>query len=277
MNPPTISLSDVVFGYHQEGRAARVRSASKPLFQRLSLEIPAGTITTILGPNGSGKTTLLHLILGILVPEDGVVLLARRPRETYSRREMGQLVGLVSQDEYIPFNFTVLEYVVLGRAPHLQLLQTPGVEDISVAEAILGQISLAHLQDRSIQSLSGGERQLVMIARALAQHPRILLLDEPTSHLDLGNREHVLAILRQQAEQGVTVVFTTHEPNQAADVAAFVVLMREGRVLGAGTPEAVLTTAWLTQTYGVTVDVLEVAGRRIIVPSKPMSAALLAR
>ncbi|MBN1249172.1 MAG: ABC transporter ATP-binding protein [Anaerolineae bacterium] len=238
------------------------------------MEIPAATITAILGPNGSGKTTLLHLILGILAPEGGVVLLARRPRETYSRREMGQLVGLVSQNEYVPFNFTVLEYIVLGRAPHLQLLQTPGEEDLAIAGRILEQIGLSHLRDRSIQSLSGGERQLVMVARALAQHPRILLLDEPTSHLDLGNREHVLAILRQQAEQGVTVVFTTHEPNQAADVAAFVVLMRDGRVLEVGPPEEVLTSTWLTRTYGVLVEVVEVRGRRVVVPGNTVGDRL---
>ena len=262
MNPPTISLDRVVFDYASKERRPGA------LFDGLSLEIPAGTITAILGPNGSGKTTLLHLILGILAPEAGVVLLAQRPRQHYARRALGQLVGLVSQNEYLPFNFTVLEYVLLGRAPHLQLLQTPGEGDVQIARQVLAEIGLAHLVHRSIQSLSGGERQLVMVARALAQRPRILLLDEPTSHLDLANKERVLATLAQQAVQGVTVVFTTHEPNQAAAAASFVVLMREGRVLEAGPMDAVITADHLTETYGVPVEVVEVRGRRIVVPGR---------
>ncbi len=257
MNPPTISLSDIVFSYEGQRRT---------LFAGLSLDIPPGTITAILGPNGAGKTTLLHLILGILAPEKGVVVLARRPRHQYSRRDLGQLIGLVSQNEYIPFNFSVLEYVLLGRAPHLQLLQTPRESDLAIVEQVLVEIGLDHLKHRSIQSLSGGERQLVMVARALAQRPRILLLDEPTSHLDLSNKGRVLTIIREQAAQGVTVAFTTHEPNLASDVAEFVVLMRGGQVLEAGSAREVLNAANLTRTYGVRVQVLDLDGRRIVVP-----------
>lgn len=256
MNAPTISLANVAF--HYAGTTHR-------LFEGLSLEIPPGTPTAVLGPNGSGKTTLLHLILGIIAPTKGVVCLARRPREQYSRRDLGKLIGLVSQNEYIPFNFTVLDYVLLGRAPHLQLLQTPGADDVTVAHQVLAETGLTHLKDRSIQSLSGGERQLVMIARALAQRPRILLLDEPTSHLDLGNKGLVLKIIARQAAKGVTTAFTTHEPDLAAAVAAYVVLMRAGTVLAAGPMDEILTAANLTATYGVPVEVAEVAGRKIIV------------
>ncbi len=261
MNSPTIALDQVVFDYEDRRRRA------KALFDGLTLEIPAGTVTAILGPNGSGKTTLLHLILGILAPDAGVVLLAHRPRRQYSRRDLGQLVGLVSQNEYLPFSFTVLEYILLGRAPHLQLLQTPGEADVEIARRVLTEIGLSHLEHRAIQSLSGGERQLVMVARALAQQPRILLLDEPTSHLDLANQERVLATLVQQADQGVTVAFTTHEPNQAAAVASFVVLMRAGQVLHAGPMTDVISAPYLTATYGVPVEVVEVKGRRLVVPA----------
>ncbi|MGC9467155.1 MAG: ABC transporter ATP-binding protein [Anaerolineae bacterium] len=255
MNPPTVSLSDVVFSY--EGQR-------QTLFEGLSLEIPAGAVTAILGPNGSGKTTLLHLILGILQPEEGVVLLARRPRQQYSRRALGQLIGLVSQNEYIPFNFTVLDYVLLGRAPHLQLLQTPTTEDVVIVEEVLQEMGMTALKHRSIQSLSGGERQLVMVARALAQRPRILLLDEPTSHLDLSNKGRVLRIMTEQAARGVTTVFTTHEPALAAGVAEFVVLMRGGRVLEAGPLDEVLTSERLTETYDVPVEVIDIEGRRVV-------------
>jgi iron complex transport system ATP-binding protein len=252
-----ISLSDIVFSYN--GRDHTV-------FDGLSLDIPPGTVTAILGPNGSGKTTLLHLILGILSPREGVILLAHRPRHQYTRRDVGKLLGLVSQDEYIPFNFSVLEYVLLGRAPHLQLLETPGPEDRRVAQQTLANLGLDHLQDRSIQSLSGGERQLVMVARALAQQPRILLMDEPTSHLDLSNKGRVLSIIQRLAAEGVTVVFTTHEPDLAALVAEFVVLMRRGETLAAGPLDAVFTSENLSATYGVPVQVVDVLGKRIVLP-----------
>lgn len=253
---PAITLSGIVFSY--EGR-------SRSLFEGLSLEIPQGSVTAILGPNGSGKTTLLHLILGILDPEAGGVLLAHRPRTHYTRRALGQLIGLVSQNEFIPFNFTVLDYVLLGRAPHLQLLQTPSDEDVAIAKAVLQEIDLYALRDRAIQSLSGGERQLVMIARALAQRPRILLLDEPTSHLDLSNKGRVLEIVEAQAAQGVTVVFTTHEPDLALTAASFAVLMRDGQVLDAGPTTTTITSTALTETYGVSVNVVAVNGRRVVV------------
>jgi iron complex transport system ATP-binding protein len=260
MNHPAITLSDITFSYASQTRV---------LFEGLSLEIPPGTITAILGPNGSGKTTLMHLILGLLSPDEGVILLARRPRHQYSRRDLGKLMGLVSQNEFIPFNFTVLDYVLLGRAPHLQLLQTPSAADVAVAERVLEEIGLRHLKDRSIQSLSGGERQLVMIARALAQRPRILLLDEPTSHLDLGNKRRVLDIMTTQAAQGVTVVFTTHEPDLAAAVAEYAVLMGGGEIQAVGTAETVLTGENLSETYGVPVEVIELDGERIVVQRLP--------
>ncbi len=255
--PPIIALTDVQFGYTPQAPS---------VFDALSLEIYPGTVTAVLGPNGAGKTTLLHLILGLLAPKSGKVLLAQRPRGAYAQQEIGRLVGVVSQDEYIPFNFTVEEYVLLGRAPHLQLLQTPGATDRAIARQALEQIAIQSLAARPIQSLSGGERQLVMIARALAQQPRILLLDEPTAHLDLSNKGHVLAIMRQLTDAGVTVVFTTHEPDLAASVAGTIILMRQGEVLGAGPMETTLTSEALSKTYGVAVEVIEVEGRKIVLP-----------
>ncbi len=261
---PIVTLSDVHFSYGER---------KGTLFDGLSLEIPPGTITAILGPNGSGKTTLLHLILGILSPEEGVILFARRPRHHYSRRDFGQMLGLVSQDEYIPFNFSVLEYVLLGRAPHLQLLEVPGAVDLRVAREALETVGMAHVAERPIQSLSGGERQLIMVARSLAQQPRILLLDEPTSHLDLSNKGRLLAILRRLTERGVTVIFSTHEPDLAAAAASFVVLMRQGATLAAGPAAEVLTSERLSATYDVTVEVVELDGRRIITTPYTSSAA----
>lgn len=250
---PIITLADLRFGYD-----------AHPVLEDFTLELPTGVVTAILGPNGAGKTTLLHLIVGLLTPRSGQILLAGKPRSTYTRREMGRLVGLVPQDEYIPFDFSVLEYVLLGRAPYLELLETPGEADREAARKALAAVGALHLSARAVTTLSGGERQLVTIARALAQEPRVLLLDEPTSHLDLGNQGRTLQIMRTLAAQGVTVIFTTHDPGLAAIVAGYVVLVRDGRVLAAGTNGTVLTAEQLTATYGVPVEVVDVQGRRVV-------------
>lgn len=252
------SVSGLSFGYDGPGR---------DVVRELSLEVPGGMVTAILGPNGSGKTTLLRLLLGVLHPRAGTVRLAGRPLGSYSRRERSQFVGLVPQDEHIPFDFSLLEYVLLGRAPYLSPLQMPGEADRQVALEALRMAGLAGMEGRSLPTLSGGERQLVTVARALAQQPRVLLLDEPTAHLDLSNQGRLLAIIRALAAQGTTSVLTTHDPGLAAAVAGFVVLMRGGRVLAAGPMEATLTAEKLSATYGVPVRVCEVDGRRIILLS----------
>ena len=256
MKQPIISLANISFQY-----AGQIRT----VFQQFSLQIQPGTITAILGPNGSGKTTLLHLILGHLIPTDGVVLLGRRPQQNYSRQSIGKLIGLVSQDEYIPFNFTVLEYVLLGRAPHLQLLKTPSAQDIDLALSALQELELSDFTHTPIQTLSGGERQLVMIARVLVQNPSILLLDEPTSHLDLSNKSRVLSLLRRLANQNITIVFTTQNPETAITTAEYSVLMHAGNTLASGPVEEVLTAANLTAMYGVPIEVYEIAGKHVIV------------
>ncbi|MCD4738888.1 MAG: ABC transporter ATP-binding protein [Anaerolineae bacterium] len=196
--------------------------------------------------------------------QEGLILVARRDRTRYSPREFGQLVGLVSQDEYLPFNFTVLEYVLLGRAPHLHLLGKPSRHDHQVALDALETLGLLPFKKRPIQTLSGGERQLVTMARALAQEPRILLLDEPTSHLDLGNKRRIMQIMRRLRENGKTVLFTTHDPNEAASVADQVILLRAGKIQSAGDARQALTAAHLTATYGVEVQVVENNGRLVV-------------
>ena len=253
-----ISLTSLSFRYH--GSAGDV-------LHDLSLEIPAGAVTAILGPNGSGKTTLLRLLLGVLRPRAGTIRLAGRPQASYSRRALSQLVGLVPQDEHIPFDFSVLEYVLLGRAPYLGPLAMPGEVDYRAALAALEAAGLADLATRPVPTLSGGERQLATLARALAQQPHLLLLDEPAAHLDLSNQGRLLAIVRDLAAAGTTLVLTTHDPNLAATVAAFAILMRDGQVLAAGPADSVLAADHLSATYGVPVQVYPLDGRRVILLS----------
>jgi iron complex transport system ATP-binding protein len=250
-----LSLAQVSFSYNGPGRE---------VLSDLSLDIPEQAVTAILGPNGSGKTTLLRLLLGVLRPHSGQVWVAGHPQTSYSRRELSQLVGLVPQDEHIPFEFSVLEYVLLGRTPYLGPLSMPGVEDRRIALQALSDIGLSELRHRLVPKLSGGERQLVLVARALAQNPRILLLDEPSAHLDLGNQGRLLSILSELLAHRRTVVLTTHDPNLAALVADHVVLMHRGQVLAAGPSRTVLTAEALSATYGLPVRVAEIEGRRVV-------------
>ncbi len=253
---PILSLSNLRFGYDKSSLA---------VLHGVSLEVPPGTVTAILGPNGAGKTTLLRIILGLLAPQSGHIAIDGKPQTSYSRRQMSRLIGLVPQSEYIPFDFSVLEFTLLGRAPYLGPLEMPGEEDREIARQALRAIGLEHLQDRPAPLLSGGERQLAMVARALAQKPRILLLDEPTSHLDLSNRDRILGVLRALTNDGVTTIFTTHDPNLVAATADFVVLMRQGALLAAGAVATTLTADKLSATYGIPVHVIRWDGRLFVV------------
>jgi iron complex transport system ATP-binding protein len=250
-----ISLLNLRFAYDGDHRT---------VLNDLSLEIPPGAVTAILGPNGAGKTTLLHVILGLLPPRAGQVLLDGRAQVDLSRREMSRLIGLVPQAEFIPFDFSVLEYVLLGRSPYLGMLEMPGDEDYRIALEALQTLGLADLQQRAVTELSGGERQMVMLARTLAQQPRILLLDEPTSHLDLSNKGRLLRVLRQLAERGVTVIFTTHDPEAAISIARYLIMMRAGRTLASGLLGDVLTTDNLQTTYGTPVHLVRVDDRPVV-------------
>ncbi len=258
MNQPIISLDHLRFSYDGAGTT---------VLADLSLDILPGSITAILGPNGVGKTTLLHIILGLLKPQAGQVWLDGRPQADYSQAELSRLVGLVLQAEFVPFNFTVLEYVLLGRTPYLGLLRMPGTEDYRVAAAAIEGLELRPLQHRPVLELSGGERQMVMLARAIAQQPRILLLDEPTSHLDLSNKARILEVLRRLSQQGVTVVLATHDPEVAISIARNLILMQAGYALASGPLEEVLTAERLTATYGVPVRVVQLEGRPVVLLS----------
>ena len=250
MSGAALQLRGVTFGY-----------TSEPVLTALDLEVPAGKVTALLGPNGCGKTTLLKLMLGLLVPDSGEIRVLGEPLDPRQRRPLSRCIGLIPQEEHVPFDLTLIEYVVLGRAPYLHLLQQPRPEDRDEAHRALRDVGLHELAHRPVPSLSGGERQLAAVARALAQQPRILLADEPTSHLDLRNRRAVIDVLADQARHDRTVLMTTHDPNAAAAVAQQVVLLRHGAVLAAGAPADVICSRTLSQVYGVDIDVELIRGR----------------
>ncbi len=249
-----VELQDVHFGYGP-GLASVLRG--------VDMQAPAESATAILGSNGAGKSTLFHLILGMLSPRKGLILFDGQPRDEWPRNRLSRFLALVPQSEYIPFEFSLLDYVLLGRAPHLTALQTPTDEDMQQALDALEMVGLGALWQRSVPALSGGERQLAMLARALAQEPRVLLLDEPTSHLDPSNRGRVLEILRRLLTQKVTLIFTTHDPNLAMSLASHAVLIRQGTVLAAGPADTTLTAAALTALYGSPVEMHEAGAGKL--------------
>ncbi len=255
MSNAILSITDLQFSYDPELKNA---------LEAVTFDIQPGTITAILGPNGAGKTTLIHLLLGLRKPISGMINLEDVPLANYSRRELSQWLGLVPQSEYIPFEYSVLEFVLLGRAPYLGPLDLPGEDDIQIARDALKQVGIPHLDQRPIPALSGGELQLVLIARALTQQPKILLLDEPTSHLDLSNRNVTLRILNQLRQKGSTILFTTHDPEAASLVADNLVLMRQGRVLHVGDLDTTFTSPKLSETYGTEIEVIPVNGLRVV-------------
>lgn len=247
MTTPAVSLRDLAFRY---------APASPLVLRGLTLDLPSTGVTALLGPNGCGKTTLLRLLLGLLSPTSGDVSLFGRPAASYTRRLRAQTVGWVPQTEHIPFDFSLLDYVLLGRAPYLRPLQIPGPPDVDVARAALDQVGLLSRAASPVTRLSGGEQQLAMVARALAQQPRLLLLDEPTSHLDLANRRAVRSVLLSLAENGHSLVFTTHDPQLAASTATHLVLLRDGALLRDGPLPDVFTSRNLSAAYRIPVTVI---------------------
>ena len=203
----------------------------------------------LLGPNGCGKTTLLKTLLGLLPALSGTVQLQSRALGDWPLAERARVLAYVPQGQASTFGFTALDMVLMGRTAHLGLIARPGAKDRAIAQSALERVGIAHLADRSVHRISGGERQLVLIARALAQQPQAVLLDEPTASLDFGNQGLVMRAIRTLAGEGLAVLFTTHDPNQALRCADRALLMREGRVISGGAVGQVIEAEALRGLY----------------------------
>lgn len=230
----------------------------------LDLCIPQGKTTVLLGPNGAGKSTLMDILLRWKKPDSGTVTLFEQPLASYPRKALGRTVSLVPQEEGSRFSFSVIEYVLFGRSPYLHELASPTRDDIKIAHDAIGLVGLGELAHRPVTTLSGGEHQLLLLARALAQQPQVLLLDEPTSSLDPGNTARVVKLLKQLASQGITLFFTTHDPDVAAECAHHVAMMKQGGMLYSGPAETALTSSWLTELYGTPMETF-LHGERVVV------------
>ena len=227
----------------------------KPVLSGVDLTVPAGTALALLGPNGVGKTTLFRTVLGLLPAIAGEARVGERVLAECDRRERAKLVAYVPQTGNEPFGLRVLDVVLLGRTAWLGWRPSPSAADLDVARTCLDRLGVAELADRRFGELSGGQRQMVLIARALAQQPTVLMMDEPTASLDLGNEVTVLACIRDLAAEGLTVVFTSHRPEHAFVCADTAVLVQPDGTYATGPAAEVLTTQSLRSAYGVDVYV----------------------
>lgn len=252
------------------GVTVRYRGAGRAALQRVSCAVDRARLVAVVGPNGSGKTTLVRAISGLLSIEDGSVLIQSRPVEEWRRGALARILGVVPQREEVVFPLRVGEMVMLGRYAKLGALSAPGREDRDAVQAALERCDVTDLADRSIDSLSGGEWQRVRIARALAQEPEVLVLDEPTASLDVRHEMELFELTRQLVDGGLAGLVITHHLNLAARFADRIVLLSEGAVLAEGPPAEVLRRDLLTQVFQWPVAVTTwLDGSPQIVPLRP--------
>ncbi|WP_440946519.1 ABC transporter ATP-binding protein [Methanosarcina sp. T3] len=239
-----------------------------PVFEDVSFSLKKGEVMCILGPNGAGKSTLIKCIAGILKPASGSVRILGENTASLGAKGIARHIGYVPQQNEVVFPFTVLDFVVMGRAPHLSMFASPRAEDVELARESLAVVGLSELAERPVASLSGGQSQMVLIARALVQKPSLLLLDEPTSHLDFGNQVLVLETVQRLASLGMSIVMNTHMPDHAFLVGSRAAALSGGRLIALGEVETVVTGKMMSSVYGVKVAVREIEDmkRKVCLP-----------
>lgn len=230
---------------------------TKKVLQNISLEVCSGDILCLLGPNGVGKTTLFKSMMGFLPLLGGSIRLDGEDILKWSRRRMAQAIGYVPQSHTPPFPFTVIDVVVMGRISHLGLTASPDKEDYQIAEQNLERLNIAFLRDCIYTEISGGERQMVLIARALSQNPKLLIMDEPTANLDFSNQVQVLSQIEQLAREGIAVIMTSHFPDHAFLCSTKVGLLQRNSVLKIGRADEIVTEKNLKEAYGIDVRIIE--------------------
>ncbi len=249
----------------------------KTIFSGLNLDVHKAEVVCILGANGCGKTTLLRCLNGNLPLKKGNINLDGVDITAMRIDAIARKIGFVFQEHHAPFPFSVLEVVRMGRAPHLSLFAMPSRHDTEIAGEKLELVGMYHLKDKPYTQISGGERQLILIARTLAQEPDVILMDEPTSHLDFRNQTIVLQIVNKLAEKGLSILMTSHLPDHAMLFSSRVALMKDGNFLVAGKPADVMTEESLKEIYGIEVKMVNVTESgngsdiRLVIPARHAS------
>lgn len=239
-----------------------------PVFENVSFSLKKKDVMCILGPNGAGKSTLIKCVAGIFKPVKGSVRIMGEDTASLGAMEIARSIGYVPQQNELVFPFTVLDFVVMGRTPHIPLFSSPSEKDMEITRETLSMVGVSDLAERIVSSLSGGQRQIVLIARALAQQPALLLLDEPTAHLDFGNQILVLETVQKLAANGMSILMNTHMPDHAFLVGSSAAALAEEKLVAVGEVEAVVNSKIMSSLYGVKVAVREIDDikRKVCIP-----------
>lgn len=241
----------------------------KTILNNICINIKEGSFCSIIGPNGSGKTTLLKNISAIYKPQEKKAFIDGQDVNSFTSRELGKKLSLVKQHVDSDFDFNVMDMVLMGRIPHIKRFSSEGLRDIEIAENAMKMTNVFHLKDKNIRFLSGGEKQRVMIARSIAQEAKILLLDEPTSHLDIHYQLEILDTIKKlNKECGITVAAVLHDLNLASQYSDYLVLVNNGEVAACGKPEEVLKKDILSKVYNVEMMIFEnpINKKTLIIP-----------
>lgn len=242
---------------------------NEEIFSDISFSIGRGEVLCILGPNGTGKTTLIKCLNGLHEIDSGDILINGENIKKLSFKEISKHIGYIPQSHVPSFPFKVFDVVLMGRAPYLNLTDSPKDEDVKIADEALRTLGIENLKDKEYTNLSGGERQLVFLARVLCQKPDMLILDEPTSHLDFGNQIRLLEIIDNLAKSGLSIIMSSHFPDHAFLSSTKVAIMKDKRFIDFGTPDEVVTEENLKKAYSIDVKLIELNDeRKVCVPMK---------
>jgi iron complex transport system ATP-binding protein len=254
-----LAVNDATFSY----------DGKRNIFENITFSVKAGEVFCILGPNGTGKSTLLRCLCSLNKLNKGDISVSGTNISTLNPSSLAKKIGFIPQVHTPSFPYKVLDVVLMGRTPHLNLLASPSEKDYELAEHAIRTVGIEHLSEKPYTRLSGGEMQLVLFARVLSQAPDILLLDEPTSHLDVANQVRTIELIKQLAGSGMSVVMTSHFPDQAFLAADKVGLMKNKRFIAMGKPDEVVTETNLQETYGTEIRIVYIGGdinRKVAVP-----------
>jgi iron complex transport system ATP-binding protein len=250
MNQPLLKASALAYGH-----------PGRTLGRDINLSVNAGEVLCVLGPNGCGKTTLFRTLLGLLPTHAGSISVRGKSLQDCTPKERAQMMAYVPQASSSRFAFAVHDIVLMGRTAHLGLFAQPGAKDFAAASSAMAELNITHLADKSFTQISGGERQLALIARALAQESPLLIMDEPTASLDFGNQSLILNEILRLKASGRSVLFCTHDPDHALQCADHALLLHHGNVLALGHPREIVTSTNLKTLYSVDVELIESPSR----------------